>query len=125
MPETDDDCLDYYYRKWEEFRMSSSFLNKICKYLNEQRHKRDASMRTMEQTALHIWREHLFKDLNVKISNAALQMLDRNREGESINSSAIQAVVQSYIELGTLEVDIEFENDAYLKVRFSTIRKFQ
>lgn len=105
--------------------MSCTCLNKVCEYLNDQKHKRDYAAQTSEQMALHIWRENLFKNLNVKISEAALRMLDRNREGELINSSAIQAVVQSYIELGTLEDDESFEQTSYLTVRSFGNKKIQ
>lgn len=45
----------------------------------------------------------MFNPLNEKVSNAAIEMLERNRNGEIINTYAIKDVIQSYIDLGTLQ----------------------
>lgn len=91
-------------------------LNNACKYLNDQQHRKNPTSKTVKEIALHTWSEHLFKSLNAKVSNAALRMLDRNREGELINSSAIRAIVESYLELGSLDNTDEFQDDAQLTV---------
>lgn len=82
-------------------------MNGAAAYLNKQHHKKDADAESIEQIALHTWRDHLFTHLNQKVANAALRMLERSRAGERINSAAIRAVVESYIELGILEGSIE------------------
>lgn len=76
---------------------------------------------TVEQTAFEIWREHIFKPLNEKVSNAAIEMLERNRNGEIINTCAIKDVVQSYIDLGCLQPkdSKESEQDSELNVSAS------
>lgn len=71
--------------------------------MNKQKLKRSADSNTVEQMAFKIWREHVFNHLNEKVSNAALEMIERNRNGEIINTTAIKDVIQSYIELGRLE----------------------
>lgn len=117
IPETDEDCLLYYCNEWNNFRWSCNVLDGVCRYLNDQRHKRDAESQTVKQMALHIWCEYLFNSLNKKVSNAALEMLERNRNGEIIKASAIEGVIQSYIELGCLEKKQEDSDDiAALKV---------
>lgn len=104
-PDSDQDeiCLDYYCAEWSDFRRSSKVLNGAAAYLNKQHHKKDADAESIEQIALHTWRDHLFTHLNEKVANAALRMLERSRAGDRINSAAIRAVVESYIELGILE----------------------
>lgn len=107
----------YYCREWNHFRWSCNVLDGVCRYLNEQRHKRDAESQSVKQMALHIWCEHLFNSLNKKVSKAALEMLERNRNGEIIKASAIEDVIQSYIELGCLEKKQEDSDEiAALKV---------
>lgn len=110
-PETDEECLDYYYHEWQKFQLSSKTLNNVCKYLNEQQHKRNANAKSIKLIALHIWSDHLLKSLNEKVSKAALRMLDRNREGELINSSAIKVIVESYLELGSVEITDQFQDE--------------
>lgn len=100
-------------------------LEGVCRYLNEQKHKRDAESETVKEMALHIWCEHLFNSLNKKISKAALLMLERNRNGEIIKAGAIEDVIQSYIELGSLEKKQDDLDDmAALKVRCHFIGAF-
>lgn len=120
IPETDEDCLRYYCVEWQKYRWSSKVLDGICRYWNEQSLRKCATSKTMEQITLQVWREHVFKDLNEKISNAALKILDKDREGETVNSSGIQDVIQSYIELGQLNNDDEFDEFAYLMVSNSS-----
>lgn len=71
--------------------------------MNFQKTKRSADSNTVKKMAFHIWCEHVFNCLNEKVSNAALEMIERNRNGEIINTSAITHVIQSYIELGSLD----------------------
>ncbi|XP_055319306.1 cullin-1-like [Sitodiplosis mosellana] len=111
-PDSDQDeiCLEYYCAEWTDFQRSSKVLNGASAYLNKQHHKKDADAETIEQIALHTWRDHLFTHLNQKVANAALRMLERSRAGERINSAAIRAVVESYIELGILESSSDSES---------------
>lgn len=102
-PEADEDCLLYYSREWANYRWSSNILNNVCRYLNEQKLRRDSTAYTIEQIAFKVWREEVFNNLHEKVSKAALEMLERNRSGEIINTIAIKDVVQSHIELGSLE----------------------
>lgn len=100
-PETDEDCLLYYSSEWKNYRLSATMLNSVCAYFNSRMLKLKAY--TVEQTAFDTWREHMFNHLNEKVSNAAIEMLERNRNGEIINTYAIKDVIQSYIDLGSLQ----------------------
>lgn len=91
----------YYSSEWKNYRLSANILNNVCAYFNSRRVKAQAY--TVEQTAVEAWREHMFDPLNEKVSNAAIEMLERNRNGEIINTYAIKDVIQSYIDLGTLQ----------------------
>lgn len=64
--------------------------------------KRSTQSYTVEQSAFEIWRDHMFDHLNEKVMNAAIKMLERNRNGEIISAYAIKDVIQSYIDLGSI-----------------------
>lgn len=93
----------YYSEEWKNYRLSANILNNVCRYMNHQRLRCSAKAVSVDQIAVENWREHMFNQLNEKVSNAAVEMIERNRNGEIINTYAIKDVIHSYIDLGSLE----------------------
>lgn len=121
MPESERDevCLDFYCKAWNDFHLSSNVLDSAATYLNKQMSKKEPADTTtinVEQLAIATWCKLLFTNLNRKISDAALRMLERSRKDEEINTQAIKAVVQTYIQIGVLRRTDETEMSAHLKV---------
>ena len=56
---------------------------------------------------LHLvqWREELFTKLNINVMAAVLKMVEKQRNGETIEQAQIKSVVDSFVSLGLDETD--------------------
>lgn len=97
--------LQRYMDQWLEYRLSSRILAGVCSYLNRhwvrrEREKSRVDILEIYDLSLVSWREYLLEPLKRRMSAALLKLIEKERNGETVNTRLISTALNSYIEMG-------------------------
>ncbi|KAL8867075.1 MAG: hypothetical protein Q9174_005897 [Haloplaca sp. 1 TL-2023] len=106
----DEALLTFYIREWNRYTTAAKYINHLFRYLNRHWVKREideGKKDIYDVYTLHLvrWREVLFMKIKDKVMAAVLQMVEKQRNGETIEQSQIKSIVDSFVSLGLDETD--------------------
>eukprot|EP01117_Protostelium_nocturnum_P002954 TRINITY_DN1388_c0_g1_i1.p1 TRINITY_DN1388_c0_g1~~TRINITY_DN1388_c0_g1_i1.p1 ORF type:complete len:763 (+),score=225.09 TRINITY_DN1388_c0_g1_i1:188-2476(+) len=100
----DEGLLHYYHTEWTRYITAMKYINHIFQYLNRHWVKRESddgkAVFEIYTLSLVIWRDHFFNALKSRLTNALLVLIEKERNGEQIDTSLVSGVVSAYVSLG-------------------------
>ncbi|EKD18714.1 uncharacterized protein L3040_002140 [Drepanopeziza brunnea f. sp. 'multigermtubi'] len=107
---SDEALLAFYIREWDRYTTAAKYINHLFKYLNRHWVKREmdeGKKNIYDVYTLHLvqWRMTLFNAVHDQVMEAVLKMVERQRNGETIEHSQIKSIVDSFVSLGLDEAD--------------------
>lgn len=107
---TDEALLAFYIREWKRYTDAAKYNNHLFKYLNRHWVKREmdeGKKNVYDIYTLHLvrWKEDFFTKVWEKVMDAVLKLVEKQRNGETIDQLQVKAIVDSFVSLGLDEND--------------------
>ncbi|OQN98132.1 hypothetical protein B0A48_15964 [Cryoendolithus antarcticus] len=106
----DEALLTFYIKEWKRYTTAGTFNNHLFKYLNRHWVKREmdeGKKDVFDIYTLHLvrWKEDMFGSTQNAVMDAVLRLVEKQRNGETIEQSKIKSVVDSFVSLGIDDAD--------------------
>ncbi|KAK4264627.1 hypothetical protein QN277_025780 [Acacia crassicarpa] len=92
--------------RWNNHKVMSRWLSHFFHYL-ERGYITHFSLPLLNDVALACFRDLAFNKVSLKVKNAIISLIHKEREGEQINPSLLKNAIDIYIEIGVYEEDFE------------------
>ncbi|KAI8978817.1 Cullin-domain-containing protein [Trametes punicea] len=110
----DEALLRYYAQEWDRYTTGANYINRLFTYLNRHWVKRERDegrkgVYPVYTLALVQWKSNFFlhvQSKDQKLAGAILRLIERQRNGETIDQGLVKKVVDSFVSLGLDESDI-------------------
>ncbi|RDA82781.1 hypothetical protein CP532_0855 [Ophiocordyceps camponoti-leonardi (nom. inval.)] len=107
---TEEALLTYYIKEWQRYTTAAKYIHHLFRYLNRHWVKREideGKKNIYDVYTLHLvqWRKVLFERVSTKVMDAVLKLVEKERNGETIEHGQIKSVVDSFVSLGLDEAD--------------------
>ncbi|KAJ5833821.1 cullin-1 [Penicillium riverlandense] len=102
--------LGFYIREWNRYTTAAKYVNHLFRYLNRHWVKREideGKKNVYDVYTLHLvkWKDDFFEHVHEKVMDAVLNLIEKQRNGETIEQSQIKSIVDSFVSLGLDEND--------------------
>ncbi|KAL4795629.1 Cullin [Aspergillus venezuelensis] len=106
----DEALLSFYIREWQRYTTAAKYVNHLFRYLNRHWVKREideGKKNVYDVYTQHLvkWKEDFFLKVHEKVMAAVLKLVEKQRNGETIEQSQIKSIVDSFVSLGLDETD--------------------
>ena len=107
---SDEALLTFYIKEWKRYTTAGTYNNHLFRYLNRHWVKREmdeGKKDIYDIYTLHLvrWKEDMFGTTQNAVMDAVLRLVEKQRNGETIEQSKIKDVVGSFVSLGIDEAD--------------------
>lgn len=107
---SDEALLTYYIEQWKRYTTAGTYNNHLFRYLNRHWVKREmdeGKKDIYDIYTLHLvrWKEDMFGSTQNAVMDAVLRLVEKQRNGETIEQSKVKEVVDSFVALGIDEAD--------------------
>lgn len=120
---SDEPLLRYYTREWDRYTTGASYVNRLFTYLNRHwvKREKDEGRKNVYHVyilALVSWKNEFYAGLQSgsgnKLTTAVLKLIEKQRQGETIETDLVKKVIDSFVALGLDEADTNRQNlDVY------------
>ncbi|KAI9663184.1 MAG: hypothetical protein M1821_008232 [Bathelium mastoideum] len=106
----DEALLKFYIKQWDRFTTAGMYNHHLFRYLNRHWVKREVDegkKNIYDIYTLHLvrWKDDMFEYTHKNVMDAVLRLVERQRNGETIEQSQIRSIVNSFVSLGLDESD--------------------
>lgn len=113
----DELLLAFYQSTWNNFIFSSVVTHHVFLYMNRHWIRRvledEKDVFEVYSLAMVMWRETLLAELEGRITDAVIQLITKERNGDTINTLLVSCIKQSYIDMG-----VSSQRQKYSKLRY-------
>lgn len=114
---SDEPLLNFYTKEWNRYTTAASYINRLFTYLNRHWVKREKDEGRKHVYVVYIlalvqWKDVLYKHVQSKhkLTSALLKLIEKQRNGETIESDLVKKVIDSFVSLGLDETDTNRQN---------------
>lgn len=102
---TEEALLSFYTREWNRYTTAAKYINHLFRYLNRHWVKREideGKKDVYDVYTLHLvkWKKDFFEKVHENVMSAVLNLVEKQRNGETIEQSQIRNIVDSFVSLG-------------------------
>ena len=98
---TDETLLAVYIREWNRYTTAAKYINHLFSYLNRhwvKREMEEGKKNVYDVYTLHLvrWKADLFMHVQEPVMAAVLRLVERQRNGETVEQTQIKKIVNSF-----------------------------